>query len=276
MACPDGICLNPPAMQAEHLTLERRGTLAVLTIRREARRNALHGPLWTALGAAAQGLAADPPRALILTGAGGHFSAGMDLKPDNPLIERLLPAITERDQDVLRALIVELKGIVAAFTELPCPVIAAIEGACAGGGLELALAADLRVAAKDAFFSLPESRVGMMPDVGGTVRLARLVGRPRAAELILTNGKIDAATAHGWGLVNRLAEPGAALQIAEAMAKELSSASPAATREVLGLLRAPQLDLAAETEAGVRVLTAGDVVEGVTSFLEKRPPAWST
>ncbi len=262
-------------MSSEHLSVEHDGPVAVVTLRREARRNALHGPLWTALGEAARALAAAPPRAVILTGAGGHFSAGMDLKPDNPLFERLLPALTGPDPGALRALILELKAAVGAFAELPCPVVAAVEGACTGGGLELALAADLRVASREAFFALPETRVGMMPDVGGTVRLARLVGRARATELILGNGRLDAGTALAWGLVNRLSAPGEALTAAKALAAELSSAAPTATREVLALLRAPAPTFGDETEAGVRVLASGEAVEGVTAFLERRPPAWS-
>lgn len=258
------------------ISVQRERGLAVVTIQRPERRNALHGPLWTELAEVAQALTAEPARVVILTGAGGHFSAGMDLKPDNPLIARLMPAIMGQDEAVLRALIVELKAVVAAVAAIPCPVIAAIDGACAGGGLEVALACDLRVASAEAFFSLPEARLGMMPDVGGTVRLIRAIGSARALDLALSGGKIDARTALSYGLVNRLAEQGPALPAARAFAEELLTASPTATREVLTLCRATAPTLEEETAAGVRVLKSGEVAEGVAAFLERRLPSWSS
>lgn len=256
------------------ISVERDRGLTILTIQRPERRNALHGPLWTELGEVARALTADPPRVVILTGAGGHFSAGMDLKPDNPLIARLMPAIMGQDEPALLALIVELKAVVAALAAIPCPVIAAIDGACAGGGLEVALACDLRVASSEAFFSLPEARLGMMPDVGGTVRLIRTIGSARALDLALSGGRIDARTALSYGLVNRLAEQGDALPAAKAFAEELLTASPSATREVLALCRSTDPTLEAETAAGVRVLKSGEVAEGVAAFLERRLPRW--
>ena len=255
------------------LRIERDHGIVTLTIQREERRNALHGPLWTALFDAAQALAKDPPRVVILQGAGGHFSSGMDLKIDNPLIGRLFPAI--QDPAALRALIVELKGVVDAIASIPCPVIASIDGACAGGALEVALACDLRVASPGAFFSMPEARVGMMPDVGGTIRLMRTIGRARALDLCLTASRLDARTAFTYGLVNRLAEEPIALAAAQKLAGEILTAAPSAVREILRLSRAPDPTFAEETEAGVRVLSTGEVIEGATSFMEKRPPSWS-
>jgi enoyl-CoA hydratase len=259
----------------EALSVETNAYVTTISIRRPERRNALHGPLWDGLRDMAERLSMSPPRAVIITGADGHFSSGMDLKPDNPLVMDLLPALQTKDADAFRALIVRLKAVVDAIAAIPCPVIAAIEGACTGGGLELALACDMRVAAHASFFALPEARIGMMPDVGGTVRLSRLVGRARAMELILTNERIDAATAHTWGLVNRLAPYGASLDAAHALARQLTSSSPAAMREVVRLLRAPSPTFEDETEAGVRVLLSGDAAEGVSAFLERRNPAWS-
>lgn len=258
----------------EHLDLVRDGPIATLTLRREARRNALHGPLWLALGEAARELTADPPRIVILHGAGGHFSAGMDLKPDNPLVARLLSALTSGEHALFRDLIHELKKVVNALAAIPCPVIAAVDGACAGGGLEVALACDLRVASAGARFSMPEARVGMMPDVGGTTRLLALIGRARTLELCTTGGTIDAATALSWGLVNRVAAEGPALDAARAMAEEMLTASPTATRELLAMTRAAAPTPEDETEAGVRVLASGEVMEGVMAFMDRRKPEW--
>ncbi|MEQ8273959.1 MAG: enoyl-CoA hydratase/isomerase family protein [Deltaproteobacteria bacterium] len=256
------------------LNVERDGDVVTLTIDRPERRNALHGPLWSALKEAADALYAEPPRAVILTGVGEHFCAGMDLKMDNPLIARLAPAVAEKDEAALRALIVELKGVVDAIANIPAPVVAAIEGACAGGGLELALACDLRVAARGAFFSLPETHLGMVPDVGGTVRATRLVGAGRATELILSGRRLDVDEAERWGLVNRVVDAGGALAQAQALVKELCGAGPACARSILEVLRANAPTFEQETEAGVRALTSGEVMEGAMAFAEKRPPKW--
>jgi enoyl-CoA hydratase len=262
-------------MSHSGVLVDRTSGVVTLTLQRPERRNALNGPMWSAIGEEARKLHADPPRAVIVTGAEGHFCSGMDLKPDNPIVARLAPRAASDDLSGFRSLIVELKGELEALSTIPCPVVAAIEGACAGSGLELALACDLRVAAQDAFFSLPEARAGMMPDVGGTVRLSRVVGRSRAMELILTNGRVDAPTAHAWGLVNRLASKGGALDAARAFVTELMSSGPTATREILALLRRPGATFEEETEAGARVLASGEVHEGLAAFSGKRAPKWS-
>lgn len=267
-------------MSAENLRVEREDGIVTLTIERPQKRNALHGPLWTAIRETAQALAKAPPRVVILTGAGGHFSAGMDLGMDNPLLVRLMPALMEKDEAALRSLILELKAVPDAIASIPCPVIAAIEGACAGGGLELALAADLRVAASDAFFSLPETRVGMMPDVGGTVRSVRLLGPARAAELVLTGKRFTAEHAERWGLVNRVVAPGGALAAAKALANEIMENGPQSTAAALSVLRQVEaLDdsnaFEVETEGGVRALVSGECIEGTMSFMERRAPAWA-
>jgi enoyl-CoA hydratase/carnithine racemase len=243
------------------------GPIMTLTLHRPERRNALHGPMWSELGEAARALHAAPPRVVIVRGDGGHFS-------DNPLFMRLFPAIQEKDEASFRAIIQELKAVVDALATMPCPVIAAIDGVCAGGGLEVALACDLRVAAPDARFSMPEARVGLMPDVGGTMRLMRLVGRARMLELTLSGGTIDAQAALAWGLVNRVAAEGSADATAQALAEQVLTASPTATRELLQMARAPSPSFDDETEAGVRVLASGEVIEGAMAFAERRAPRW--
>ncbi len=129
------------------IELTREGGLAILTIDRPRRRNALAMEQWRALGEHSLSLAEDPTlRAVVLHGSGGHFCAGMDLNPDNPLLAEVGQAIFQKDRQVALDVIRELKANVAAIAALPVPVIAAIEGACAGGGLEVALCADMRVA----------------------------------------------------------------------------------------------------------------------------------
>ena len=247
---------------------------------RGRRANALHGPLWSAIREAGEALAQDPPRAVILTGAGPHFCAGMDLRPDNPLVTRLLPAVMGKDEAALAELIGELKACMSALADLPCPVIAAIEGACLGGGLELALTADLRVAGASARFTLPETRWGMVPDVGGTVRLSRLVGRARATDVILTGREVLADEALTWGLVNRVVSDGDALAAAHDLVHQILRGAPAGTAAILPVLRSvdtldDEAAFAAETRAGVQTLTSGQVMEGVAAFSQKRAPGWA-
>lgn len=261
------------------IRLEREGAVATLTLDRPSKRNALQGPMWAQLGEHAATLRADPPRVVILRGEGDHFSAGMDLSPTNPLIARLVPAMTTQDAAAARAIIEELKGWMRDLATLPCPVIAAIEGACAGGALEVALTADLRVASSTAFFAMPELQVGLAPDVGGTTRLTRLIGRARATELILTGRRIDADTACSWGLVNRVVPAGNAVEAARALAHEILASAPIATAAVLPVLRsAAWTDEAtaeeAETRAGIAAILGGEVMEGAASFLQRRRPTW--
>ncbi|MCA9567492.1 MAG: enoyl-CoA hydratase/isomerase family protein [Myxococcales bacterium] len=256
--------------------VQRDGPVARITLDRPERHNAMHGPMWTALREVAEGLAADPPRAVVLVGAGPHFCSGMDLSPANPLLARLAPAVMGRDADALRAVIRELKATVDAVAAIPVPVVAALEGSCLGGGLEVALAADLRVAGQGARFSLPETRWGMVPDVGGTVRLSRLVGRARAAQLALTAATIDAQRAESWGLVNEVVPDGQALARAEGLARQIAAQAPTATREALAVLRSWPGDdrFGDETEAGVRALLSGEVLEGLQAFAQKREARW--
>jgi enoyl-CoA hydratase len=252
-----------------------------LTIDRPARRNALDGPLWDSLTAEGERLhGLDGLRAVILTGGGGHFCAGMDLTPSNAVFQEIVPLVGNRDLDGLVTVIERLKATFSVFATLPVPVIAAIEGACAGGGLELALAADLRVAGDGAFFSLPETLFGMVPDVGGTTRLSKLVGSARAAELILTGNRIDAATADRWGLVNRVVPAGTALDAAREMVHRIHHAAPFATAEALKALRSvtglhDDQRFEVETLAGARALLSGEVAEGIASFSQKRPASWA-
>ena len=264
---------------SDAVSLQLENGIARITLSKPAKRNALDEAMWTALGDAIGAAAVQLPRALIVTGTDGHFAAGMDLSPENPIQARVAPAIFERDTMAATNVITWLKGIVAGLAEFPAPTIAAIEGACAGSGFEIALHCDIRVAAKSAFFSLPEVRIGMVPDVGGTTRLTRLVGPGRAARLICTGERVTAEEAFALGMVERVVEPGRALGEAEEMAKLVAKGAPTAVREALAVIRrVPDLSLAdaydAETAAGAAALTSGEPLEGIQAFFEKRDPRW--
>jgi enoyl-CoA hydratase/carnithine racemase len=157
------------------------------------------------------------------------------------------------------------------------PTIAAIEGSALGGGLELALCCDLRVASERANLGLPEVRLAVTPSTGGTQRLPRIVGIARAKELLLTGRVIDAAEAERMGLVNEVVPPGQALARAREIGEEIASRGPLAVREVKALIdgslgRDLAAGHAAETEASVRIFATDDLLEGARAFLAKREP----
>lgn len=195
-------------MASGPVTYERRGSAAVLTIDRPERRNAVDGETADALAAGYQDFVADDEaRVLILTGAGGiAFCAGADLKA----IESLGPRLDTPEGPL-------------GFTRLisPKPTIAAIEGYCLAGGLELALWCDLRIASEGSTLGFPERRFGVPLIDGGTQRLPRIVGLGRALDIILTGRMMPAAEAHAMGLVNEVADRPLerALELAEALAR---------------------------------------------------------
>lgn len=267
-------------MSDGQIRLDLQDDVAILTIDRPARRNALHGPLWLQLGQRVDEALAHGPRALVLTGAGPHFCAGMDLKPDNPLLARILPAVLEADVAAGRAVILDLKASLRKLLDCPVPTFAAVEGVAIGGGYEVALHCDVIVAAHDARVGLPEVRIGMVPDVGGSTLLARRVGSGRAALAVTTGRSFDAPLAQTLGYVDLLCEPGQALETARALAAEVRLGGPQAVRGALSTVRqAPFLSLDAafahETEAGAAALASGEPREGTLAFAERRDPDWS-
>lgn len=253
--------------------------IAVVTLDRPARRNALSWPMWVELAETVAEAARAEPRALVVTGAGGHFSSGMDLKPDNPLMARVMPALIDGDSDAARSTIEELKDFLGRLREFPAPTIAAIEGVAVGGGFEVALSCDIRVAARNARVGLPEVRVGLIPDLGGTALVTRLVGPGRAAAIVCAGREYSGEEALALGLVDEVANPTEAMARALALARDVARGAPGAVAEALGVVRRTaglpiEEALAIETAAGVRALLSGEAIEGIRSFAEKRPPAW--
>jgi enoyl-CoA hydratase len=220
------------------------------------------------LGAALDRVAADAGvRAVVVTGAGERaFCAGSDVKE----FEGLAGRVAERK------LLLE-KLVYRKLAELRVPTIAAIEGDALGGGLELALCCDLRVASARARLGMPEVRLGVIPGSGGTQRLPRVVGPARAKELILVGDLLGAEAAGRIGLVNAVVPAGEALVEAKAMAEKIARRGPLAVREakrLIDLAADVELDagLAAELDASERVFASGDMLEGARAFFEKRPP----
>ncbi len=208
-------------------------------------------------------------RAVVLSGNGERaFSAGSDVGEFE----------VQRGPEGRQRLALE-ERVARRLADLPMPTIAAIEGRALGGGLELALACDLRIASDTAQLGLPEVRLAVTPGAGGTQRLPRIVGLACAKELILTGRIVDAGEARRIGLVHELVSPGAALARARVIGEEIAARGPLAVREGKRLLDAASetdLDagLALELEASVRIYATDDMAEGASAFLAKRPPRY--
>ena len=209
-------------------------------------------------------------RCVVLTGTGKRaFCAGSDVKEFQSLQGRVGEGKLLLEKAVYRRL-----------ARLPMPTIAAIQADALGGGLELALCSDLRVADENAKLGLPEVRLGVMPGSGGTQRLPRVVGTARAKEMILMGEILTAAEAAEIGLVNRVAASGSAVELARAMAGTIASRGPLAVREAkraIDMAGDMTLDegLARELDASERVFSSRDMLEGAQAFFEKRDPRFT-
>ena len=247
---------------------ERVGSVARLVLNRPEARNALSRSLVAALRKEVAALSTQPGlTTLVLAGKGGKaFCAGADLK------ERLTLTLDET-----RAFLDELGALVSAVADFPAPVIAAISGAALGGGLELALAADFRLADESAGLGLSEVRLGILPGAGGTQRLSRLCGIAVAKDLILTGRRIDAATALRLGLVSRVVPAGELQAAVAALCAELGAGGPLALAYAKraidrGFGQPLREALAIERACYDAVLGSEDRNEGLRAFAEKRPP----
>lgn len=250
--------------------VERRGPAAVVTLDRPDRRNALDRNTVDELGRIGRELGQDPGlRGVVLTGAGDRaFCAGADLKEREGMSD-----------DAVRAMLDAYRSELAWLGTSPFPVVAVLNGAALGGGLELALACDLRVIAAHAVLGLPETSLGVIPGIGGTQRLPRVIGYARALELILLGQRLSAAEALSLGLVNRVTAAGTpVLEDALAWLAPLLEGSPIAMRAALEAVRASGLPLDAGLDAERRAyetcLTSEDRREALRAFAEKRAPVF--
>ncbi len=252
------------------IVVAERGAFLSVKLDRRDKRNALTGEMLKNLTKLFTGLQQrDDLRAVILTGTGDEaFCAGTDIAELDGLDEAGALAAAQRGQGTCEA--IELCGV---------PVIAAVNGAAAGGGCELALACHLRVASTRATFSLPELKLGLIPGYGGTQRLARAVGHGRALAVMLASEKLSADEALRLGLVNRVVAPGELLPEAEKLAGTISQLAPLAIRACLAAVthgsRLPlEEGLQLEAELFARLFSTADAREGTRAFLEKRAPSF--
>ena len=252
------------------LRREDRGEIRVLTIDKEAQLNVLSRALVAELGQAARQAAVEAQvRAVVLTGAGARaFCAGANLKERQGWTE-----------DDVRRWLVELHAGLREIERCPKPWIAAINGLALGGGCELSLACDLRVMDPAAHIGLTETKIGVIPGGGGTVRLPRLIGSGRAKDLILTARRVEAQEALQLGIVSRISAAGDCVSAAIALAHEVAANAPvavAAAKQAIDEQWNLPLDAALERERAhyEKPLLSQDRLEGLRAFAEKRPPKW--
>jgi enoyl-CoA hydratase len=257
-------------MNYETLIMERRDRIAIVTINRPDRLNALNAQAKSELKQLFREIQKDAEvDVVIVTGSGEKsFVAGTDIKELTALDEQKGRHFSEGGQAVFNLI-----------ENLGKPVIAAVNGYALGGGAELALACHIRIASDNAKFGQPEVNLGIIPGYGGTQRLARLIGKGRAMEMILTGEQIDAQEALRIGLVNKVVALPDLLKSAESMAQKIIGKGQVAVRMALMAVTAThELSLASgqafEAELFGRCCASEDFKEGTTAFLEKRKPAF--
>ena len=257
-------------MTYSSLQYDVRDGIAFVTINRPDKLNALNGSVIGELGTAVDAVRASADvRAAVLTGAGPKaFVAGADISEFSAMHGVQARKMSARGSGIFRSI-----------ERSPKPWIAAVNGFALGGGCELAMACHIRIASDNAKFGQPEVKLGIPPGYGGTIRLARLVGKGRAIELLTTGAMIDAAEALRIGLVNHVYPPAQLLAEAEKLARATAANAPLAVAACLELANTQdgmQLDdaLTLETMAFGVVFETQDAAEGAKAFMEKRAPKW--
>jgi len=253
------------------LSITDRGPVRIVLIDGEARMNVLSRALVAELAAESKRAGGDSAiRAMVITGSGTRaFCAGANLKERRGWTD-----------DDIRRWLVELHTALREIERCPKPWIAAVNGLALGGGCELALACDLRIVDPAAQMGLTETRIGIIPGGGGTVRLPRLVGLGRARDMILTARRVPADEALRIGLADRVSAPGGSVDAAVALGNEIAANAPlsvAAAKTALADAWDLPLDEALEHERGhyETVLRSADRLEGLQAFAEKRPAKWT-
>ncbi len=246
----------------EHLLITPHAGWVQLTLNRPEAKNALNTALLGAISAALAQAAANPDiRTVVIHGADGNFAAGADIA------EIETKTSLEAAQDPRKAHWAAIRGFAK-------PLIAAVDGFALGGGLELALMADLMVVSPEARLGLPETNLGLIPGAGGAQRLMALAGRARATRMVLLGEVIDGTTAHDWGISSHLS-PGPALDDAQALAARIARRAPLALQTAKAALVAGDEAALAFTQerAGFEALMdSADKAEGIRAFREKRKP----
>jgi enoyl-CoA hydratase/carnithine racemase len=247
------------------VVLAIKESVATLTLDRPAKLNAIGPEMVTELARLLAEIDGDRDiRALIITGSGGRaFSVGADINAWS-VLEPL---------DMWRQWIRDGHRVLERLTTLRQPTIAAINGYAFGGGLELALAADIRIAADSATFALPETKIGTLPGWAGTKRLPEAIGVARAKQMIFSGGSIDAATAERWGLVNEVVALDGLMDRCRSLASKIAANAPVSVQLAKAVINGDEA--APEALAGALAAGTDDRREGIAAFREKRSPRFT-
>lgn len=253
------------------LTSQHDAVLEIV-LNRPDKRNALNTELIRQFDTAVSTANRTPGlRAVVIRGEGPVFSAGIDVSSLLGLADRYGPHWQLR----MRSITDEYQGVLTRLERLELPTFALLHGYCLGLALELALACDFRLAAEGTQLGLPETRLGMIPDVGGTTRLARLIGVPRTKELIFTGRQIDAAQAERWGLVHYVVPSAELRATADGLIAEIRQAAPLAVGMAKRVIDGQyDLDRGLQLEgwAQSQLFSSEDFMEGAQAFMLRRPP----
>ncbi len=256
-------------MEYTSILYEKSGGVGTITLNRPKSMNALSRTLLEELGHALQQMALDDDtKCVILAGHEKFFAAGADITEVVNIISPADAYQFSKSVDFIRRM-----------EDFDKPVIAAVSGMALGGGCELALACDLRIAAENAQFGLPEIKIGVMPGAGGTQRLPRLIGAGKAKELLYTGDFVDAAEAYRLGLVNRVVPVDSLMDEARALAKKIAARPGIAVRMIKlavegGLSMDVKSAIAYEARCFETLFSTEDRVEGMKAFVEKRKPVF--
>jgi enoyl-CoA hydratase/carnithine racemase len=257
---------------SELVATMQRGPIFEIILNRADKRNAINGDMYQQLDGAVTAVSqAEGVRVVLIRGEGPVFSAGIDVTSFLDLPQRYGPDWMEKAWMITR----EFQAVLNRLAQLPVPTIALLHGHCLGLAMELVLACDIRIAAEGTKIGLPETRLGIIPDVGGTTRLTRLIGPGRAKEVIFSGGQMDAAQAAEWGIVNHVVPADQLLEKGEAVAGEILKAAPLAVRlakQVIDGLVDLEKGLTLEGWAQSQLFKTEDFGEAVSSFMMKRPP----
>ncbi|MCB8946242.1 MAG: enoyl-CoA hydratase/isomerase family protein [Ardenticatenaceae bacterium] len=251
---------------------QQNGSVLEIIFNRPDKRNAINRELYLQFDAAVATANRTPDlRAVIIRGEGKVFSAGIDVTSFMGMADHYGPQWQQR----MRRITDDFQGVLTRLERLELPTIALLHGYCVGLAMELALACDIRIAATGTQMGLPETRLGMIPDVGGTTRLMRLVGPARAKELIFTGKQIDVSLAEQWGIVNYVVPAEELMSKAEELIGEISQAAPLAVgmaKRVIDGLTDIDRGLMLEGWAQSQLFQTEDFMEGVQSFMMRKPP----
>ena len=266
-------------MTENYLSYDKKGNTCFITLNRPEKRNAINVEMLTGLCEVVEHQVSDPEvRAIILKGEGKIFSAGVDF---NSLGAEVGACLGEAGAGGagLRALIYRFQHYLNRLEAAEIPIICAMHGRALGLAVELALACDIRLMSEECIWSMPELKMGVIADVGGTSRLSRLLGPSRAMEILMTGRDYSALQAHAWGLINYYYPAADLIGEAENMAADIASTAPLAVGAAKKIIkRGEGVDLMTQQDMEANhnsmLLRTEDFQEGITAMMERRPAKW--